>query len=146
MESLGWIKSCDFFGSEGYFVNYLRTKDLCNDKYFTNFKCHQCINTFDTMSKVSSIGSVTDNIESSVNRHHIKCRCKSCRSTTAIFDLWSIRNYTRATTNRIRFYNYDILFSIQNQPTLYHQSRSTNPSLKLASFSSSVPKNTSTQF
>ena len=37
IESLGWIKSYDFFGSEGYFVNYLRTKDLCNDKYFTNF-------------------------------------------------------------------------------------------------------------
>ena len=86
IESLGWIKSYDFFGSEGYFVNYLRTKDLCNDKYFTNFKCHQCTNTFDTMSKISSIGSVTDNIESSVNRHLIPCKCKSCGSTTAIFE------------------------------------------------------------
>ena len=74
------------FGSEGYFVNYLRTKDLCNDKYFTNFKCHQCTNTFDTMSKISSIGSVTDNIESAVNRHLISCKCKSCGSTTTIFD------------------------------------------------------------
>ena len=86
IESLGWIKSYNFFGSEGYFVNYLRTKDLCNDKYFTNFKCHQCINTFDTMSKISSIGNVTDNIESSVNRDLIPCKCKSCGSTTTIFE------------------------------------------------------------
>ena len=86
IESLGWIKSYDFFGSEEYFVNYLGTKDLCNDKYFANFKCHQCINTFDTMSKISSIGSVTDNIESSVNRHLIPCKCKSCGSTTVIFE------------------------------------------------------------
>ena len=118
IESLGWIKSYDFFGSEGYFVNYLRTKDLCNDKYFTNFKCHQCTNTFDTMSKISSIGSVTDNIESSVNRHLIPCKCKSCGSTTAIFER-SIRNYPRATTNRIRSDNYGRLFNIQNRPTVY---------------------------
>ena len=38
------------------------------------------------MSKISSIGSVTDNIESSVNRHLIPCKCKSCGSTTAIFE------------------------------------------------------------
>ena len=61
IESLVWIKSYDFFGSEGYFVNYLRTKDIRNDKYFTNFKCHQCTNTFDTMSKISSIGNVVRN-------------------------------------------------------------------------------------
>ena len=38
------------------------------------------------MSKISSIGSVTDNIESSVNSHLISCKCKSCGSTTAIFE------------------------------------------------------------
>ena len=37
IESLGWIKSYDFLVSEGNFVDYLRTKGLCNDKYFTNF-------------------------------------------------------------------------------------------------------------
>ena len=36
-ESLGWIKSYDFFGSEG-FVNFLRTKDLCSQKYLNVFK------------------------------------------------------------------------------------------------------------
>ena len=89
IESLRWIKSYDFFGWEGYFVNYLRTKDLCNDKYFTKFKCHQCTNTFDTISKISSIWNVKDNIESSVNRHLIPCKCKSCGSTTAIFEMLS---------------------------------------------------------
>ena len=86
IESLGWIKSYDFFGSEGYLVNYLRTKDLCNNKYFTNFKCNQCVNTFDIMSKISSIGRVRDNIESSVSRHLIPCKCKSCGSTTSIIE------------------------------------------------------------
>ena len=38
------------------------------------------------MSKISSIGTVTDNIESSVNSHLIPCKCKSCGSTTAIFE------------------------------------------------------------
>ena len=37
------------------------------------------------MSKTSSIGSVTD-YESFVNRYLIPCRCKSCGSTTAIFE------------------------------------------------------------
>ena len=48
IESFGWIKCYDFFGSKGYFVNYLISKDLCNDKYFTNFKCLQCTNNFNT--------------------------------------------------------------------------------------------------
>ena len=76
VDSLGLIKSYDFFASEGYFIEYLRTKGLCNERYITNFKCHQCFNTFDTISSISYI-SVTDNIESSVNRHLIPCKCKS---------------------------------------------------------------------
>ena len=86
IESHGLIKSYDFFGSEGYFIDYLRTKDLCNDRYSTNFKCHQCSKTFDTASTISSLGSVTDNIESSINRHLVPCKCKSCGSTTAILE------------------------------------------------------------
>ena len=86
VDQSGWIKSYDFFASEGYFIEYLRTKDLCNERYFTNFRCHQCNNTFDTLSSISSIGSVTGNIESSVNRHLTPCKCKSCGSTTAIFE------------------------------------------------------------
>ena len=37
----------------GYFIEYLRTKDLCNERYFTNFRCHQCNNTFDTISSLA---------------------------------------------------------------------------------------------
>ena len=43
VDSFGWIKFYDFFASEGYFIDYHRTKDLCNDRYITNFKCHQYI-------------------------------------------------------------------------------------------------------
>ena len=86
VDSFGLIKSYDFFTSEGYFIEYLRTKGLCNERYITNFKCHQCFNTFDTISSIGSIGDVTDNIESFVNRHLILCKCKSCGSTTAIFE------------------------------------------------------------
>ena len=32
VDQSGWIKSYDFFASEGYFIEYLRTKDLCNER------------------------------------------------------------------------------------------------------------------
>ena len=86
VDLFGFIKSYNFFASEGYLIEYLRTKDLSNERYITNFKCHQCFNTFDTISSISSIGSVTYKIESSVNRHLIPCKYKSCGSTTVIFE------------------------------------------------------------
>ena len=39
-----------------------------------------------TVSKISSIGNVVDNIESFVNHHFIPRKCKSCGLTTAIFE------------------------------------------------------------
>ena len=83
VDSFGLIKSYDFFASEGYFIEYLRTKGLCNERYITNFKCHQCFNTFDT---ISFDRFHKGNIESSVNRHLTPCKCKSCGSSTAIFE------------------------------------------------------------
>ena len=63
IKSHGLIKSYDFFGSEGYFIDYLSTKNLCNDRYNTNFKCHQCSKSFETTSMISSLGSVTDDFK-----------------------------------------------------------------------------------
>ena len=34
VDQSGWIKSYDFFASEDYFIEYLRTKDLCNEGTF----------------------------------------------------------------------------------------------------------------
>ena len=59
--------------------------------YFTNFKCHEYTNTFDIMFKISSIGSITDNIESTIDYHPISCKCKSCGSTTAIFESLAVQ-------------------------------------------------------
>ncbi|KAI6648160.1 hypothetical protein LOD99_11969 [Oopsacas minuta] len=66
--SSGLIRSYDFFGSEGNIIKYLRTEDLCNDKYFTIFQYHQCTNIFETQSMINNIGGVITNLESSVNR------------------------------------------------------------------------------
>ncbi|KAI6661836.1 hypothetical protein LOD99_9790 [Oopsacas minuta] len=41
-DSSGLIRTYDVFRSEGNIIKYLRTEDLCNDKYFTIFQCHQC--------------------------------------------------------------------------------------------------------
>ncbi|KAI6648766.1 hypothetical protein LOD99_7153 [Oopsacas minuta] len=57
-DSSGLIRSYDFFGSEGNIIKCLRTEDLCNDKYFTIFQCHQCTNIFETQSMISNIGGV----------------------------------------------------------------------------------------
>ncbi|KAI6658831.1 hypothetical protein LOD99_15156 [Oopsacas minuta] len=85
-DSSGLIRSYDFFGSEGNIIKYLRTEDLCNDKYFTIFQCHQCINIFETQSMISNIGGVITNLESSVNRSLVPIKCKSCGSTTAVLE------------------------------------------------------------
>ena len=122
-----------FFASEGYFIEYLRTKDLCNERYFTNFRCHQCNNTFDTISSISSIGSVTGNIESSVNRHLTPCKCKSCGSTTAIFGRLSGQFKSIPVLLPIELGHIVTKdFRIQNRPTFHHQSKRTNPLLQTA--------------
>ena len=129
------VKSYDFFASEGYFIEYLRTKGLCNERNITNFKCHQCFNTFDTISSISYIGSVTDNIESSVNRHLIPCKCMSCGSTTAIFERLSGHFKSIPVLLLIDFGHITMKdFYIQNRPTFYHESRSTTLQYNLAGF------------
>ena len=80
------VKCYDFFGSEGNIIKFLRTLDLCNDRYISTFKCHQCSNTFNTTCMLGTIGSVITNLESSVSRKLLPSKCKSCGSTNSIFE------------------------------------------------------------
>ena len=77
-----WIKSYDFFALGGCYIEYLITKDLCNERYFTDFRCHQCnniqYNLFDQFYR-----KCYRYIESFVNHRLILCKCKPCESITA---------------------------------------------------------------
>ena len=84
-DSSGLFKSYDFYGSESILINFLRSEDLCNDQYFSTFKCHNCTNIFNTKNTLSSITEVT-NLESSLSQKLNPIKCKSCGSTTAIFE------------------------------------------------------------
>ena len=83
-DSTGLIQSYNFFGSEGNIIQFLRSEELCNDRYITNFKCHHCTNIFNTTTMIGNIGSVFTNLESSINRKLIPTKCKSCGSSDAI--------------------------------------------------------------
>ena len=72
--------------AEGKIIDCLRKEDLCNDRYTTTFKCHQCSNTFNTRCMIGVIGNVRNNIESAVNRKLVPAKCKVCESTSAIFE------------------------------------------------------------
>ena len=96
---------------------------------------------------ISSIGSVTDNIKSSVNRH-------LSHANVSLMDqlLPSLKGYlvnsklSRLTTNRIMSYNYERLFSIQNRPTVYIITINKLFTTNLLRLFQSVPKNTSSPF
>ena len=75
----------NFFGSECKIIQFLRTEDLCNDQYVSNFKCHQCTNTFTTTCMPGNIGRLTNNSESSLSRKLLPTKCKSSGSSEVIF-------------------------------------------------------------
>ena len=96
---------------------------LCNERYLTNFRCHQCSNTFDTISSISSIGSVTGNIT--------PFKCKSCRSTTAIFESLSGQFKSIPVLLPIELGHIVMEdFPIKNRPTFHHQSQRKSPLLQ----------------
>ena len=137
IEPLGLVKAYDSFNQRDIFLE--PRVNLFNEKYFTNFKCHQCTNTFDRMCKISSIGRVTDDIMSSVNRILFHADVSLVDQLLPLWEIiQSIWNYTRATINRIRLHNYERLLSIQNRTTFYHLSRSTNSSLQTSTCTQNI--------
>ena len=85
-DSTGLYKSYDFYGSEATIINFIRSEDLCNYQYISTFKCHHCTKSFNTKSMLGTIGIVVTNLESCLSRNLNPNKCKSCGSTTAVFE------------------------------------------------------------
>ena len=71
----------DFLGSEGTLIKYLKTINLCNDKYNTTFHCHLCEKNFNWKCMIGSIGCVITDLEYSICAKLLPSRCQHCQTT-----------------------------------------------------------------